>query len=112
VITVDFTVAGTSGSASTSSSFKSLVNVIITRYLCNQLKCKPDTVKFRLARRDFNRYVDVKLSVESLQKMRELYRLAKEGCASQAELEEYNRFQQFLTDRQNYAKQYGHINPS
>jgi hypothetical protein len=87
------------------TTFASIFNQAVTKYLCEALSCKPESTTFKVARSSFDSNVLVELSDYSFKRMKSLYAEVRGGTASPAEKQEHQLYHNFMEDRKSHDHQ-------
>lgn len=104
MITCSWSIPGGGEGATKGVSWSQILNNAIAKWISSRKGCSIGSAQFRLERAQLGDvYVDIVLDPMSLKRMRELYSLSRQGCASAEEQRELLEFQNFFNARQQYA---------
>jgi hypothetical protein len=111
MITCSYTIQGEEG-ATKGMSFAQIMNNAIAVYLSKKTGYPIGSQKFKIERaKDNLGYVEIILDPISLKRMRELYSLVRQDCASPQERKELQEYQDFFNARQQYALKHNRKSP-
>ncbi len=112
MITCSYSIEGGGEGATRGVSFSQILNNAISVDLSKRIGYPIGSQKFRIERAKWDvGYVEIILDPMSLKRMRELYSLVKQDCASPQERKELQEYQDFFNARQQYALKHNRKSP-